>query len=117
MSQIFDALQQSEGQDARKDSSTALEATELLRRAERRMAEKWETGALPEKSDAGGLAIAPGTEKPTAVEESDPFSKVRSLKVSRGQRRENCHATRSTGCHEGEPGAAVRAALPDSADP
>jgi capsular exopolysaccharide synthesis family protein len=82
MSQIFDALQQSEGQDAGKDSSTALEATELLRRAERRMAEKWETGALPEKSDAGGLAIAPGTEKPTAVEESDPFSKIRSLKVS-----------------------------------
>jgi capsular exopolysaccharide synthesis family protein len=82
MSQIFDALQQSEGQDARADSSKALEATELLRRAERRMAEKWETGALPEKSDAGGLAIAAGAERPTTGGECDPFVKIRSLRVS-----------------------------------
>jgi capsular exopolysaccharide synthesis family protein len=48
MSDIFDALQRSEGECSQKDSPVPSEATELLRRAERRAASKWETAVLVE---------------------------------------------------------------------
>jgi capsular exopolysaccharide synthesis family protein len=46
MSHIFDALQRSDGENTGVDSPVPLEATELLRRAERRAALKWESAAL-----------------------------------------------------------------------
>ena len=52
MSHIFDALQRSEDERSGTDSSAPSEATELLRRAERRAASKWETTALVEQSAA-----------------------------------------------------------------
>jgi len=45
MSHIFDALQRSEGENTGVDSPPMSEATELLRRAERRAALKWESAA------------------------------------------------------------------------
>jgi capsular exopolysaccharide synthesis family protein len=48
MSDIFDALQRSEGERSQKDSPVPSEATELLRRAERRAASTWETAVLVE---------------------------------------------------------------------
>jgi capsular exopolysaccharide synthesis family protein len=45
MSHIFDALQRSEGEGAGVEAPTPSEATELLRRAERRAASKWESAA------------------------------------------------------------------------
>jgi len=53
MSHIFDALQRSEGELPGIDSPAHSEATELLRRAERRASSHWETAALPKKSNAG----------------------------------------------------------------
>jgi capsular exopolysaccharide synthesis family protein len=52
MSDIFDALQRSEGERAEIDSPASSEATELLRRAERRAASKWETAVLLKQTDA-----------------------------------------------------------------
>jgi capsular exopolysaccharide synthesis family protein len=61
MSHIFDALQRSEDERSGADSPAPSEATELLRRAERRAASKWETTALVEPS------VAPeGTERDTS---------------------------------------------------
>ena len=55
MSHIFDALQRSEGERSGNDSSQLAEATELLLRAERRVAAQWETSArieqLPEAAE------------------------------------------------------------------
>jgi capsular exopolysaccharide synthesis family protein len=56
MSHIFDALQRSEAERSgversRTDAPDLSEATEMLRRAERRAASKWEAGALSEFHD------------------------------------------------------------------
>jgi capsular exopolysaccharide synthesis family protein len=101
MSQIFDGLQRSEAERSGTDVSVLSGATELLQRAERRTASKWETAGLPEQSDATKsaerstsfgsfaavqVATAPGAaataeltqpEKPT-----DPFDQFQSLQVS-----------------------------------
>jgi capsular exopolysaccharide synthesis family protein len=52
MSHIFDALQRSDGERSAIDSAAPSGATELLRRAERRAALKWETAALVEQPEA-----------------------------------------------------------------
>jgi capsular exopolysaccharide synthesis family protein len=52
MSHIFDALQRSEGEDSGIDSPGPQEATDLLRRAERKAASRWETTALAEPCGA-----------------------------------------------------------------
>ncbi|MGA2170690.1 MAG: CpsD/CapB family tyrosine-protein kinase [Terracidiphilus sp.] len=52
MSHIFDALQRSEGERAEIDSPAPSEATELLRRAERRAASRWETAVVLKQTDA-----------------------------------------------------------------
>ena len=49
MSDLFDALQRSEGERSGPDSSTSPGATELLRRAERRAAANWESTAVLEE--------------------------------------------------------------------
>jgi capsular exopolysaccharide synthesis family protein len=56
MSHIFDALQRSEGESAGVNSPTPSEATELLRRAERRAALKWESAAQARQT--GGTETA-----------------------------------------------------------
>ncbi|MGC2297289.1 MAG: CpsD/CapB family tyrosine-protein kinase, partial [Acidobacteriaceae bacterium] len=52
MSRIFDALQRSEAERSGSRSSTAPDATELLRHAERRAVSEWEAGAGPETQAA-----------------------------------------------------------------
>src|SRR5580704_2547807 len=64
MSHIFDALQRSEGERAGVDSPGAIEATELLRNAERRAASRWETAVRLKKTDvreitASDTAVGP----------------------------------------------------------
>src|SRR5215472_18964455 len=50
MSHIFDGLQRSESERSDIDLSES-EVTELLKRAERRAASKWEASALPEEAE------------------------------------------------------------------
>jgi capsular exopolysaccharide synthesis family protein len=52
MSHIFDALQRSEDERAGSDSPPSTEATELLRKAERRAASRWESSVRAGKTDA-----------------------------------------------------------------
>ena len=52
MSHIFDALQRSEAERSGIDLSALSGATELLQRAERQAASKWETAVLSEQPDA-----------------------------------------------------------------
>lgn len=54
MSHIFDALQNSEGERPGIDSLETSDATELLRRAERRAASKWEVAGLLQKRSIAG---------------------------------------------------------------
>jgi len=70
MSHIFDALQRSEGEFAAADSRSSSEATELLRRAERRTASKWETAVLTKQADVAESA------------ESDTLSRVQAVAVA-----------------------------------
>lgn len=56
MSHIFDALQRSEGERPGVDSPAPSEATELLRRAERRASSHWETAVLLKKNFASESA-------------------------------------------------------------
>ena len=72
MSQIFDALQRSDGEHSVIDSSAPSGATELLRRAERRAASQWETVALVEQPEAtedteSGTSIEPEKGLPDAT--------------------------------------------------
>ena len=101
MSHIFDALQRSEAERSAIDPSALTGATEMLRRAERRAASKWETAVLPGLPDATngadrvasfGLlempalptaAEAPATAESSLTNEySDVFGQFQSLKVS-----------------------------------
>jgi capsular exopolysaccharide synthesis family protein len=101
MSHIFDALQRSEAERSEIDPSTLTGATEMLRRAERRAASKWETAALPGPPDVtkgadrvasfGPVEVLPvrtATEVPGAAgfsltnESLDVFGQFQSLKVS-----------------------------------
>jgi capsular exopolysaccharide synthesis family protein len=52
MSYIFDALQRSEYQSSKGSVSATLDATELLQRAERRAAEKWEAASQHDHPDS-----------------------------------------------------------------
>ena len=64
MSHIFDALQRSEGETPDVGGPLSSEATEMLRRAERRATSKWETAALLEKEapkSAGDEAASPSS--------------------------------------------------------
>ena len=101
MSHIFDALQRSEAEYAGGDISELPEVTEMLRRAERRAASRWETavlsGHLGTVTDTGPGAPsdireprqirsdseAPITEEPLQAEERlAPFDQFQSLQVS-----------------------------------
>lgn len=100
MSQIFDALQRSEAERTGVDLSALSEATELLRRAERQAASKWEAATSSENSgpaenakldvsfglNAGSVAVAQeataATELYSADEPSDIFGLFQSLKAS-----------------------------------
>ncbi|HEY6770126.1 MAG TPA: CpsD/CapB family tyrosine-protein kinase [Candidatus Sulfotelmatobacter sp.] len=101
MSHIFDALQRSEAERSEIDPSALTGATEMLRRAERRAASKWETAALPGPPDVtkgadrvasfGPVEVLPvrtATEVPGAAgfsltnESLDVFGQFQSLKVS-----------------------------------
>lgn len=55
MSQIFDALQRAEGDRPATETAAPLQATDVLRRAERLMATKWQSQTL--LGDAEGLKI------------------------------------------------------------
>jgi capsular exopolysaccharide synthesis family protein len=100
MSHIFDALQRSEDERAGIDSSELSEATELLRRAERRASSKWETAVVLQRTDAaepaelnvslGLQAVAPVervSEAPAASpqtsteKQADIFDQFQSLEV------------------------------------
>jgi capsular exopolysaccharide synthesis family protein len=67
MSHIFDALQRSEAEKSGVDVSSLAEPTEMLRRAERRAASKWEGAAV---LDEPAVAVAPERDRPllTVVE-------------------------------------------------
>src|ERR1700733_633475 len=98
MSRIFDALQRSEAERPGTDSATQSEATEVLRRADRQAASKWETAVLTEQPDGtedservtsfGGPGMRPVTEASEATEvlrsdePLDPFGSFKSLQVS-----------------------------------
>jgi capsular exopolysaccharide synthesis family protein len=101
MSHIFDALQRSEAERSGTDSATLSGATEMLRRAERRAASKWETAVLTEQPDGtedsegetsfglpGIRRIATRTEAPVATEvlpsdePLDLFGPFKTLQVS-----------------------------------
>ncbi len=98
MSHIFDALQRSEGERSEIDSSAPSEATELLRRAERRASSAWGTTALLKRRDGSTSAervtsqgVVPGAavqETPeanhgTTVDKNvDIFSQFRPLQVT-----------------------------------
>ena len=103
MSHIFDALQRSEDERTGANSRAVLEATELLRRAERKAASKWEAEVLTKPTElaesAGGdlslrmpsvvpdaalvEAFAP-TAKALADSHSDIFGKFQPLQISLG---------------------------------
>ncbi|MGA2831977.1 MAG: CpsD/CapB family tyrosine-protein kinase [Terracidiphilus sp.] len=101
MSHIFDALQRSEEELPGIDSPPAADATELLRRAERRKASNWETAVLFKKNIAaesakldpsfGSLAATPDStaqEGPQAYKQilndnhCDVFSQFQHLQVA-----------------------------------
>jgi len=101
MSHIFDALQRSEAERSGTNFSALSEATEMLQRAERRAATKWETSVLCGQPDAAKRADRdasfglPGelpvvtTPAASAVaefsqteERLDPFDQFQSLQVS-----------------------------------
>ena len=101
MSHIFDALQRSEGEHPGIDSVEPGEATELLRRAERRASSKWENAVLskgtiaadrPEHDISIGLTeAAPVAAVPKATEaneqipaerERDVFSQFESVQIT-----------------------------------
>jgi capsular exopolysaccharide synthesis family protein len=88
MSHIFDALQRSEGEAPGTGTPVSSEATELLRRAERRAASRWETAALLEKEAPETAAdqdlsaasvsayVAPSRPEQSAVRELLPEKEV-----------------------------------------
>jgi capsular exopolysaccharide synthesis family protein len=101
MSHIFDALQRSEAERSGINFSALSEATEMLQRAERRAASKWETALLCEQPDAAkradrdvsfGLSgeLPVGTTPAASAvaefsqteERLDPFGQFQSLQVS-----------------------------------
>ncbi len=101
MSQIFDGLQRSEGERSGIDLSSLLGATELLQRAERRAASRWEGTVLTEESEAARISdqevtLGPSRMTPIAAEPEeleatevspsaerlDIFGQFKSLQVS-----------------------------------
>ena len=61
MSNIFDALQRSEHEQAGNNSSRPAKATELLRRAEHRAASKWEAAVIDVEPGTTAFAVEPET--------------------------------------------------------
>jgi capsular exopolysaccharide synthesis family protein len=82
MSQIFDALQKAEGGDAGTDSPTPPEATELLQRAERKAAARWEAKATPDRGVASAPEESVGVPPRAAEAALDGFEKIQRLQVS-----------------------------------
>ena len=101
MSNLFDALQRSENEQAGSDSPRAAKATELLQRAERRTVLNWEaafsdvkpeTASISDNGEivggastphAGALAVALGNPEVRSVaEHSDILSQFQSLSIS-----------------------------------
>lgn len=99
MSHIFDALQRSQAERSGSDSPALSEATEMVRRAERRAASQWATAVLSERHDAAKsadrnasfdlpiepqgmniVAVSAAAELP-AEERLDPFDQFKSLEV------------------------------------
>jgi capsular exopolysaccharide synthesis family protein len=100
MSRIFEALQRSEAERS-SDSPSLEEATEILRRAERRAASRWQTAVLAEQPEVvkgadddvsfrlpeqSPIAVTPvisaAAELPQVEERLDPFAQFQSLRVS-----------------------------------
>lgn len=83
MSHIFDALQRSEEERAGTDSRLPSEATELLRRAERRTASKWETAVVTKQTDVIESAES-GTS--LGLQTVAPEATVREARAANGHR-------------------------------
>jgi len=83
MSQIFDALQKSDSEDAGADAPNASkEATALLLRAERKAVAAWETATLHDQQDAAVTNSIAGAEDLDTEERRDGFDEIQRLKVS-----------------------------------
>ena len=100
MSRIFDALQRSESERSGTASEASPNSPDLLRRAERRVASKWETGTSQQERESkikegdqffernGVLAAAAageapvGVERLSAAERLDILSRFQSLSLS-----------------------------------
>jgi capsular exopolysaccharide synthesis family protein len=82
MSQIFDALQRAEGGDAGTDSPIPPEATELLQRAERRAAARWEATTPPDRRASAAPQEGIGVDAWAAEAGLDGFQKIQRLQVS-----------------------------------
>lgn len=82
MSQIFDALQKADSEDAGTDSSKASEATALLQRAERRAVAAWEIATLPDQRDAAAPKALAQVEDLETEEKRDGFPETQRLSVS-----------------------------------
>jgi len=81
MSNIFEALQRSEAEHSGMDLLAVCAATELLQRAERQTALKWEAAAVPERPDA-----TKSTERDTSfgLPERPPVPTAKNASVSTG---------------------------------
>jgi capsular exopolysaccharide synthesis family protein len=99
MSHIFDALQRSEAERAETDLVAVSEATEMLQRAERRAASKWNTAVFSEQLTAtetvahnssldlqkGAIRVASAPAEAVQTEPRlDPFAQFQSLEISLG---------------------------------
>jgi capsular exopolysaccharide synthesis family protein len=99
MSHIFDALQRSEAERHEAPLAAASEATEMLRRAERRVASEWITAVLPERLattenvarnssldlPVGAITTASAAAEAVQTEPRlDPFAQFQSLEISLG---------------------------------
>src|SRR5208282_6129282 len=98
MSHIFDALQRSEAESSGAELPGLLEATELLKRAERRANSQWEAGASPQLHESSAVSAlekrmalreAPSTAESSSAAETvqqndrtEAFSRFQSLEVS-----------------------------------
>lgn len=74
MSQIFDALQRSEAERDGNGASAALDAAEVLRRAERFAASKWGNGAGPEDSESAEIGKLVAELEPRKASSESPVS-------------------------------------------
>jgi capsular exopolysaccharide synthesis family protein len=81
MSNIFDALQKSEAEFCGSDSPEVVEATELLRRAERRATARWESSADPVQPAVVAQETSAAADALAAIEGVGDFGDIQSLKM------------------------------------